>query len=449
MRILRGAVFAAGIWIGMHAAFAGGFQQAFEAAQQNDPTYRAARHELASAAQNVPMARAGLEPNVSLSASDARVTGSRTAPNFFGQQVTTPLDYRSPQLTLSMRAPLLNLEAVQRFRQSLVQLEYAQTLFAVRTHELLERLGQAYLQRLFAEQGVLLARMQLTSTREQRQLALRRFQLGDGTRPEVQQGEADLALAQVQLIDAEYQLATARLALAQIIGPTPIALQAVTQTHVMPPLAPASLDYWLEQAEAGNPAVAARRLAVELARLGVARASAGHYPRIDLVGSVSKGRNDSVSTLNQSLSQRSIGVQLNLPLYSGGFVDASVLQALAEQDKAQAELDAELQRVAAELNRAYLTVATGSDRLAAQYQALQANQLAREGAGKGVAGGVAINADVVRADVKVAEATRDLARAHHEQVLARLRLYARAGKAPEEIVQIVDGLMSTPVPGAP
>lgn len=446
---LRNAVLATSAWLAVQAACAGAFQQAFDAAQQNDPTYRAARHELASAAQNVPMARAGLEPNVSLSLSDARVTGSRTADNFLGQEVTTPLDYRSPQTTLSVRAPLLNMEATQRYRQALVQLEYAQTLFAVRTHELLERLGQAYLQRLFAEQGVQLARSQLAGIREQRQLALRRFELGDGTRPEVRQAEADLALAQVQLADAEYQLATARLALAQITGPTPIPLQPVTDTHVMPPLAPASLEYWMEQAEARNPAVLARRHAVELARLGVARARAGHYPRIDLVGSISKGRNDSVSTLNQALSQRSIGVQLNLPLYSGGYVDASVLQAMAEQDKAQAELDAELQRVSAELNRAFLTVATGADRLAAQYQALQASRLVREGASKSVAGGIGITADVVRADVKVAETTRDLARAHHEQVLARLRLYARSGKAPEEIVQILDGLLSTPTPGAP
>jgi len=437
------------MWLCGHAASAGSFQQAFDAAQQYDPTFRAARHELAAAAQNVPMARAALEPNISLSVSDARVTGSRTAPNFLGQPVTTPLDYRSPQSTLSVRAPLYNREATQRWRQSLVQLDYAQMLFVVRTHELLERLGQAYLQRLFAEQGVALARTQLISTGEQRQLALRRYELGDGTRPEVLQADADLALARVQLADAEYQLTTARLALTQITGPAPITLQPVTETHVMPPLSPASLDYWMEQVEAANPAVAARRHAVELARLGVARASAGHYPRVDLVGSVSKGRNDSVSTLNQSLSQRSIGVQLNLPLYSGGFVDASVLQALAEQDKAQAELDAELQRATAELNRAFLTVATGRERLAAQYQALQATQLAREGADKGVAGGITIQADVVRADVKLTEATRDLARAHHEQVLARLRLYTRAGKEPQEIVQILDSLLATPAATAP
>jgi protease secretion system outer membrane protein len=445
MRVLRGAVCGAGVWLVVQTACAGGFLQAYAAAQRNDPTYRAARHELAAAAQNVPMARAALEPNVSLSLSNARVAGSRTADNFLGQEVTTPLDYRSPQATLSVRAPLFNREASQRYRQSLVQLEYAQTLFVLRTHELLERLGQAYLQRLFAEQGVQLARTQLASMREQHQQALRRFELGDGTRPEVQQAQADLALAQVQLTDADHQLATARLALAQITGGEPITLQPVTDTRGMPELEPAGPAYWLDQGEATSPAVVARRQALELARIGVARAGAGHYPRVELVGSVSNGRNDSVSTLNQSLSQRSVGVQLNLPLYSGGFVDASVLQALAEQDKAQAELDAELQRVSAELNRAFLTVATGSERLAAQYQALQAYRLLREGAVKGLAGGIGVSTDVVRADVKVAEATRDLARAHHEQVLARLRLYTRAGKEPQEIVEILDGLLSPPV----
>lgn len=442
MKSMRRVTMAAVLCLPLAAAWAGNFRQAYEGALVSDPSYRAARQELVSSTQAVPMARAALLPNVSLSVSTARVKGSRTADNFFGQPVTTPLDYRSPQQTLALRAPLLNLEATQKYRQAQVQLLYAETIFLSRGHDLLDRLGQAYLQRLFAEQSLQVARGQLEVAQAQRQLATRRLELGDGTRPEVSVADAELALARVQLTEAQNQVISAALALAQITGSSTLQVQPFGAAFTLPPLAPATLEQWLDKADAANPAIAVRRLAVEMARLGIARASAGHYPRLDFVASASNGRNDSISTLNQSVSQRSIGLQLNLPLYGGGFVDASVVQAQADQEKAQAELEAEQLSVSADLSRLFLVVSNGLARLHAQRQALDANLLTLQAAEKTLAGGYGILADVVRAQAKVTDAERDLAKARYELLLARMRLFSRAGAAPDEIVQIMDDLLS-------
>lgn len=426
------------------AAQAGGFLRAYDAAVTNDPTYRAARQALASSLQGVPIAQAALRPNLSLSVSDAWNTGSRTSPDFLGRPVTTPLDYRSPQQTLSLRAPFLNLDATQRVRQARVQLAIAETVLLARRHELLDRVGQAYLQRLFALQNQEVAQGQITDAAEQRQLALRRFELGDGTRPEVQAAEAGLALARAQAREADDQLASASLVLSQITGLADVPAEPLDDRFVAPTPVPASLAAWLEQAATTNPDIIARRSAVDLARVGVDRAEAGHYPRIDLVASISKGRNESVSTLDQSVSQRSVGVQLNLPLYSGGIVDASVAQALAEQEKALAELEAEQLSVNADVSRLYRSVQTGVARQLAQQQVLEANRLALEGARKTAAGGVGIRADVVRAQAKVTEALRDLAKLRYEQLLALLRLHSRGGTTPEDIARLIDGAMSAP-----
>ncbi len=423
---------------------AGTFLQAYEGALANDPSYRAARQGLASTEQGVPIARSGLLPNLSLSVSDARVTGSRTLPNFLGQSVTTPLDYRSPQQTLSVRAPLLNVEAWRHVRQAQAQVSVAESILLTRRHELLDRLGQAYLQRLFTLQNQEVAQSQLETALEQRQLALRQFELGDGTRPDLQSAEANLALTRVQLLEADNQLANARLVLAQITGLPSLPVLPLADAFIAPRPVPAGLAAWLETARASNPDIVARRFAVEVARISVDRAGAGHYPRLDLVGSVSKGRNDSVSTLNQSLSQRSIGLQLNVPLYSGGLVAASVTQALADQEKAQAELEAEMLNVNADIQRLFLTVQSGLEKLPAQQQVLGASMLVLEGARKSAAGGVGIRADIVRAHSKVTEALRDRARFRYELVLALLRLHSRAGTTPEEIAQLLDTVLSDP-----
>jgi protease secretion system outer membrane protein len=418
----------------------GGFLRAYEGALAHDPAYRAARKALQSTEQGVPIARAALLPNLSLSISDARVTGSRRADNFLGQPVTTDLAYRSPQQTLSLRAPLLNMDATQQVRQAQVQVEIGASVLLARRHDLLDRLGQAYLQRLYTLENLEVARSQVVNAAEQSQLALRRYQLGDGTRPEVQTTQADLALAQAQVSEAENQLTNARLVLAQISGLPNLPPEPLPEGFVPPPPEPANLAAWLDLAEQSNPEIIARRQGVRLAMVGVERASAGHYPRLDLVASASKGRNDSVSTLNQALSQRSIGLQLNLPLYSGGIVDASVTQAIADQEKAQAELEAEQLRVIAEVSRLFLSVKTGLLRLQAQQQALEATRLELEGARKGAAGGIGIRADAVRAQSAVIQAQRDLSRFRYEYVLALLRLHSRAGAAPDTIAGLIDDL---------
>lgn len=424
------------------AVQAGGFGLAYEGAVANDPTYRAARQALASSEQGIPIAKAALLPNLSLSISDAWTTGTRTASNFLGQPVSTPLDYRSPQQTLSLRGPFLNLDATHRVRQAQVQLAIAEMVLLSRRHELLDRVGQAYLQRLFALQNQEVASAQVINAQEQRQLAARRFALGDGTRPEVQSADANLALAQVQAREADDQLVTATLILAQITGLPALSAEPLADTFVAPRPSPSNLAGWLDKASASNSELIARRAAVDLAGVGVERAGAGHYPRIDLVASISKGRNDSVSTLNQALSQRSVGVQLNLPLYSGGIVEASVRQALAEQEKARAELEAEQFSVNAEVSRLFLAVETGLARLQAQQQLIDASRLVLEGARKSAAGGIGIRADEVRAQSRLSEVLRDRAKFRFEHVLALLRLHSRAGTAPEEIVRFLDGVLS-------
>ena len=444
MKPLHGIVLLLGIWLGAPAAQGAGFRQLYDAALAHDPGFRAARQELASSRHGVSMARAGLLPVVSLSISDARIDGSRTADNLFGQSVTSPLGYRAPQQALSLRAPLFNAEATQRHRQAQAQLELADASFLAREHDLLDRVVQACLQHLFARDTLALARLQVDAVQVRRQMAVRRFALGEGTRPEIGVAEADLASAQVQLTEAGNQTRLALLALQQLTGLERQDLEKLPDlVDPSPDPEPVSLAQWLERAEAASPGLAARRQAVQVARVGVERAGAGHLPRLDLVASVSSSRNESVSTLNQAVQQRSIGLQLNVPLYSGGFVSASVLQALAEQDKAEAELEAELLLVRADISKLFLALDMAPQRLQAAQLALQASQLNLEAARRGVVGGVRMQADVEQAQLRVAESRRDLAR-RYESALTLIRLKARAGVGADALAGFVDGLLRGP-----
>ena len=427
----------------------GDLQRAFDAALQNDPTYQAARAELASSLQNLPIARAGLRPTLSLSISDSKVDGSRTIDNPPFAPVTQTLDYRSPTQSLNLRAPLYNREAAKKIEFAQVQEAYALALLRVRQTELAERLGKAWLDGLLSGHGHAAARVQLEAAQVQSEVAARRLALGEGTRQEVADAASAVALARVQVAEGQSLRELSLLTLWQMSG------LDITQdgTALLPgaPAMPASAPVpdsparLLEQAEAANPTLAVRRFAVTAAQVSVERARAGHYPRLDFVASLTQASNESLSTINQSANQQSFGLQFNWPLYSGGAVSAGVIQALADQSRAENELAAEQQTVVRDVTRLYHLTSLGDEKLAALQKTIEAAKLNLEAAQKSLAAGLATQLEIAQARRKLAQATQERAQSAQELLLARLRLDLRTGEEPAAAVgRLEDALGARP-----
>ncbi|TXH83193.1 MAG: hypothetical protein E6Q80_13920 [Thauera aminoaromatica] len=420
------------------ALAAGAFAAAFEAARANDAAYRAARHELEAGEELVPIARAGLLPMVTASYSESRVRGKRDFPT----SPTQDLDYRNPVASLQLRAPLFNLEAHSRHAAAQAQTEGARARFAAGGRDLLDRLGLAYVQRLFAEETLALARVQVDALETQTQIARRRQDAGEGTRTELADAAASLASARAELIAAEDQRALAQRGLARVTGEEKLAMQSLPTDAL--PLLPAerSLQEWNALARANNPSLTARAREIDALQHEIRRNRAGHYPRVDLVASALDAENESISTLDQHTRQYSVGVQVNIPIYAGGGVDASVRRAAAELARAQAQLDDDTERLQLDIERQFRTMESGRARLAALDDAVAASALALQGARRGQSAGVFSSAEVLDALRRHHSARRDAAQARHELLIARIRLQALAGIAEEEIVADVDRLLT-------
>ncbi len=417
---------------------AGAFATAFDAARANDAAYRAARHELEAGEELVPIARAGLLPTVTASYSESRVRGERE----YAPPRPEDLDYRNPVFALQLRAPLFNLEAYSRYATAQAQTEGARARFAAGGRELLDRLGLAYVQRLFAEETLALARVQVDALETQTTIARRRLGAGEGTRTELADAEASLASARAERIAAEDQRELTQRALARITGSEALALRALP-AHAAPLLpATRALSEWIALAREHNPTLATREREIEALEHEIRRNRAGHYPRVDLVASAVNAENESISTLDQETRQYSVGVQVNIPIYAGGGVDASVRRAAAELARAQARLDDDLQSLQLDVERQFRTIESGRARLAALDDAVASSELALQGARRGQSAGVFSSADVLDALRRHHSARRDAAQARHELLIARIRLQALAGIAEEEIVADVDRLLT-------
>jgi len=417
---------------------AGEFEGAYRAALTYDDKYQAAKHALTYSEEGIPLARSSLLPSVSANVSETAVQGTRE----ISGAPSVPLDYRAPSQSVNLRAPLFNADGWQRLKQAQAQTEAAKSVFSTRKVDLIDRLTVAYLQRMLAEDSFQAIHAQIQAVIAQRNLMRKRLDQGEGTKTEFAEARANLSLVQAQWADARDAVTNTRATLEMLTGQKRETITRLGDTFSPPPLEPADLAKWREMALTANASVEAKRQYVEVAKVGVKMGSAGHFPRLDLVASASNSRNDSVNSLNQSLSQTTVGLQLNIPIYSGGAITATVRQALAEQARAESDYQSERRNLELEVERLYQVMQNGKSKLDAYEESLEASRLALDGTQKAQLSGLRTNTDVLEAARKVSQAKRDLAQARYDYILQRLRLYNKAGMDPDLVVARVDEMLT-------
>jgi protease secretion system outer membrane protein len=425
-RLLAAAV-AAALLAQAGQASAVGLVQAYEAALQNDPTYRSAVHENEAGQQNRVLGRSNLLPNVSANYSTFKNKGDVTQPDFLGRQTTSELDYKSDSRGVTLRQPLFNLDGYARYQQGIAQSNYSDALFSARGQDLVIRLVSAYAEAKYTEDQLALATIQRDTFAEQRKVNDRMFEKGEGTRTDMLETQARYDLAEAQLIEARDNMTTARNNLAAIVGIDVSQLDPLGDDFRVKPMSPSSFEEWKALALERNSEIAAQRYAVEIAEQEVKKARAGHAPRVDFIAQYSKSGSETVNTRNQESDVRALGVQVNIPIYSGGSVNAATTQAVASQQKAKADLDARTSLVLVELRKQYDLLLSGASRINALVKSVNSAKLLVEATQQSVKGGVRINLDVLNAQQQLYTAQRDLAQARYSYLISYLRLRYAAG----------------------
>jgi protease secretion system outer membrane protein len=413
--------------------------QAYEAALQNDPTYRAAVHENEAGQQNKVLGRAGLLPNVSANYANSKNRADITAPDFLGRTNTTHPVYTSSVASLGVRQPLLNLEGVARYYQGVAQSNYSDALFSARGKELVLRVVGAYADAKYAEDTLALTTAQRDAFAEQMRVNERMFQKGEGTRTDMLETQAKYDVAEAQVIEARDNLTTARNSLAAIVGTDVTQLDSMSEDFRVQPMEPAGFDAWRAIALDRNAEISAQRYAVEAARQDINRNRAGHAPRVDVVASLSKNQGETLNTYNQESTVRSLGVQVSIPLYSGGYVNAATSQSVANHEKAKSDLDAKTSQVMVELRKQYSMVLSSAAKIDALVKSVNSARLLVTATEQSIKGGVRINLDLLNAQQQLYTTRRDLALARYNYLLSYLRLRNAAGTLNADDVRNVAG----------
>ena len=401
-----------------------GLMQAYEAALKNDPAYRAAFYANESGKENRILGRAGLLPSLSASVSGGRNSSDITrSPN-----PTYRDDYTSKSQVLQLRQTVVNFDALARYKQGVLQSEASESSFLSEKQQVALRVLGAYVEVLFKQDQLAVAKSERDTYVERMKVNDRMFTKGEGTRTDMLETRARLDVAEAAVLEAQDNLQASITTLEGIVGGPVGELEPLAPQFQARPMEARSFEDWKRLALENNYEIRTRRLTVDINQQEINKQRSGHYPRLDVTASLSKSLSESVTTIDTEYKTRSVGFQVNIPLYSGGAVNAATRQAVAGREKAKADLQSEIDKANLELRKDYDQLASSVPRIDALTKAVESGKLLVTATEQSIKGGVRINLDLLDAQRQLAITQRDLSQARYSYILSYLKLRAAAGQ---------------------
>ena len=438
VRYAAGLLALAGVNLPAHSA---DLLEVYRLAQGNDPTFEAAHYAYAAAQEKIPQARAGLLPVVN-------ITGNDNATRVSSQFSNSPQVNRDIQAwtwTLQLTQPLIRMQNIFAYRESESLVEQARAQYAQAEQDLILRVTQAYFDVLVAQESIAVADTQLKAAEEQLALAKRGFETGANAITDVHEAKSRIDLARAQRIAALNELEAKRAELEKIVGDAPATLAALLPAEVVPKPQPDDVKAWVDQARDNNPAVQAPKAALKVAEAEISRNRAEYLPTLDLVASYGQNYSSGTPNLPNDFSTRAnssqAGLQLTVPLFAGGATNSRVTEAIANKNKAAAELETARRQAGTDAKQAYSAIVNGLAQIEALESAVDSSRSAVKGNQIGYKLGIHINIDVLNAEQQLYSAQRDLVKARYDTLLQGFKLKAAAGILTEVDVMVVNGLL--------
>ncbi len=400
----------------------------YRAAQSQDAVFAAARAAHEAGQEKLTQGRALLLPNVKLSANATRndITSTYHDAPYTGNSGN--LKYTSRGYGVTLVQPLFREQNWAAYNEADLQVAIADAQYKLAEQDLILRSAQTYFDVLIAQDTVHLNAAQKTAISQQLEQAKRNFEVGTATITDTYEAQARYDLIIAQELAAASDLEIKRRTLQQLINGTAGQLNVLGNAFKLDPPVPADVQQWVQQAQQGNYQIIMAQAGYELAEQEVARNRGGHLPTVDLVATYNKNTaTDGIPYGANDTNTRTIGVQLNLPLFEGGATQSRWREADANREKARQDLENTRRSVELQTRQAYQGVVNGIAQVRALQQALKSNESLLEASKLGQQVGVRTSLDVLNAQQQMYATRRDLYQAQYNYLVSQLRLKAAAG----------------------
>lgn len=435
--------------------------QIYQLARQADPTLAAADANKNATEESVPQARSAMLPQINGSYGFAHSDQGSKGPNtsFVQDQVgnfgiiTTDASGRSRPGNLMLTQSIFNWGNITRLRSAHALAEGAQYTYDAASQDLLVRTATAYFGVLTAEDQLTFAQLNEKSLAKQLDQAEQRFQVGLSAITDVHVARAQHDAAVAQVITAQNAVETAREGVTQIIGKDFGDLKKLRDPLPLEKPTPADAQAWVDLANKQNPVLASAQRSVDSAEDNISTQRSGHYPTLSgsitrndtpswgSVNEFASGQKFSIPSNNNLSTATTIGVTLNIPIFSGGLVSSQTRQAVFQRDAAQDQLELQRRTVVANTRNAYRAVIAGISEVEATKAAVVSAQSALDATQAGFEVGTKTIVDVLISQSTLLNAQSAYSQARHQFVLSGLQLKESAGVVAAKDLDAVNSLL--------
>lgn len=420
--------------------------EAWRAAQEHDLEFAAARaaHDAGAArrAQGSSLWRPSVQATgtVGRMSSSTDATGAHfSAPGLgssngvdFGTSVN---DGNSTSWAVTARQPLVSGERLAQSRQLESSAELADRQWDAARQALMMRTVEHYFEAVTAQETVRVLRGQQAAVEQALAEANERFRLGDVPVTDAHEAQSRAEAVHAQRLAAESDLQVKLFALSDATGIAPSALALQAPGEAMAPADVAPLERWLDLTARANPEVLAQAAGLAVAQQDVERTSAVSAPSLDLVARAGRDRvagTGDFGSASNTASNGMIGLQVTIPVFTGGYRSAAHEEAVGMAEKARIDEERTRQQVALRTRASWLGLTVGSTRVQALEAARTASLARLEATRLGHEVGDRSTLDLLNAQADAAGAELSLLQGRIGLVVERLRLHALAGDLDED-----------------
>jgi len=398
----------------------------YQQAKANDPVVLKAQAQYMASKEDIVQTRSYLLPSLSGSA-------SRTQTAYDSGDVYSNGYGLTFSMSLYNHSNWLNLDNAKK------SAHYSDVNYQAAKQELIIRVTQAYFSVLSAKDDLEFTNTEKTAIERQLEQTKQRYSVGLTAVTDVHEAQAQYDNAVTAEIRAQNSVYRAEEALRVITNVYPRNLNALnTESFSASRPFPDSANEWQQTAEAKNLELIAQRIRVDIAKKDIKIATAGHYPTLSFTG------NYGGSEFEDITDKSSLGIQLSVPIYSGGRTSSAVRKSQHNYVSANQDLQSRHRDVVRNARNSYNTVITAVSAIKALEQALVSAESALKATEAGFEVGARNIVDVLNSTRNLFNAKRNLSSTRYDYVQAILALKRAGGTITEkELEDINKGLSAT------
>lgn len=400
---------------------------AYHSALTNDPGLKRAGFEHAASREIKKQAFSEFLPQIGLTGeyiqTDQEIVSSDN--EVFDSGST---DFPTTTYDVSLSLPLFHYETWVQYRQAKKQLLYADVGYSIANQEMMIKVSELYFAALAARDAVVSAAAEKKAVETHFFLAKAKHESGQAPVTDLYDAKARLSQVMATEIEAGHFLEDAVIALQEMTGPFEETISGLKADITLVAPDPDDVETWIERSINTNLALISKKYAVDVADEEVRKQRTGHFPTLDLAARYNYNETDgSLFGGGSEVDTQEVSIQVNLPLYQGGYVNSKTREARQMLNAAKADLERERRAVERLVRSSFFGVKTAILRTQALRESVKAHELAAESKLEGFKSNLYPILAYLDAERDLEIVRQEYARARYDYILSSLKLKQAAG----------------------